>query len=91
MHGLLKNNLLFDDQLINEGKILQARWAVHRHHVLRNLEKDRMGSSSGKKSPNESAPVPSMSHLQPALEHQPELPEREVDHLSSKNNDIGAP
>ena len=82
MYGLLKNNLLFNDQLINEGKILQARRAVHRHHVLRNLEEDRIRSSSGKKSPNESAPVPSMSHLQPALEHQLELPEREVDHLS---------
>ena len=43
MHGLLKNNLLFDDQLINEGKILQARRAVHRHHVLRNLEEDKIG------------------------------------------------
>ena len=43
MHGLLKNNLLFDDQLINEGKILQSRWAVNRHHVLRNLEEDKIG------------------------------------------------
>ena len=90
MYGLIKNNLLFDDQLINEGKILQARWAVHRHHVLGNLEEDRIRSSSGKKSPNEFPPVPSMSHLQPAREHQLELPEREINYSSWKDNDIGA-